>query len=215
MSKIYNSYKQFGLFYLVVAIFKRLISPIARISSNYVLAIENHVPVKNNDDIQVIDIKNLDFFLKTNVKLSKQLKRQLLSFLPQNTIAIIIVRAEIVPGWGFVQQTNISKYAGYNYSIPEGTHLLKNLFVEPEFRGQSLGKRINKARINSIPEKITPTVFVIPSNKFAIRNLEMYGFRKQVFVKDYLCFNKYHARSLKVLGKKDIANLIITGFKDE
>ncbi len=215
MSKIYNSYKQFGLFYLVVAIFKRLISPIARISSNYVLAIENHVPVKNNDDIQVIDIKNLDFFLKTNVKLSKQLKRQLLSFLPQNTIAIIIVRAEIVPGWGFVQQTNISKYAGYNYSIPEGTHLLKNLFVEPEFRGQSLGKRINKARINSIPEKITPTVFVIPSNKFAIRNLEMYGFRKQVFVKDYLWFNKYHARSLKVLGKKDIANLIITGFKDE
>ena len=88
------------------------------------------------------------------------------------------------------------------------------MFVEPNFRGQSIGKDINRARINSIPENIIPLVFVIPSNTYAIRNLEMYGFTKQIYVKDYLWLNKYHKRSLKIQGDKDLAQLIISGFKD-
>lgn len=215
MSKFYNIYKQFGVLYLIKAFFKRLISPIVKMTSFYILAIENHQPDNYDQDIKIIDANNLDLFLKSNIKVSKQLEQQLVSFIPQNTMAILIIRDANIVGWGYVQQSGMSKYGGYNYSIPKGTHLLKNLFVNPIFRGQSIGKHINEARINSIPEKITPTVFVIPSNKFAIRNLEMYGFRKQVFVKDYLWFNKYHARSLKALSENEISNTIISGFKDE
>jgi len=215
MSKFYNIYKQFGVLYLIKAFFKRLISPIVKRTSFYILAIENHQPDNYDQDIKIIDANNLDLFLKSNIKVSKQLEQQLVSFIPQNTMAILIIRDANIVGWGYVQQSGMSKYGGYNYSIPKGTHLLKNLFVNPIFRGQSIGKHINEARINSIPEKITPTVFVIPSNKLAIRNLEMYGFRKQVFVKDYLWFNNYHARSLKALSDNEISNTIISGFIDE
>ena len=215
MSKIHNIYKQFGFLYLIKAFFKRLITPIVKMTSFFIMAIENHLPEKCGQDIKVINANNLEAFFKSNVKVSKQLEQQLVSFIPQNTIAIIIIRNHKVASWGFVQQSGISKYGGYDYNLPKGIELLKNLFVEPNYRGQSMGKHINEARISCIPKGSIPIVFIIPSNKFAIRNLEMYGFRKQVFVKDYLWFNKYHTRSLKVLGKKDIANLIISEFKNE
>lgn len=216
MSKIYNTYKQFGFLYFIKVFFKRLITPIVKITSFYILAIENHIPKKNNEDIEVLNINNVDAFFKSGIELSKQLEQQLLSFLPQNTIAVLVLRDNRAASWGYVQQSGVSKYGGgYNYHIPSTTHLLKNLFVEPDFRGQSIGKHINEARINCIPEKTFPIGLVIPSNKFALRNLEMYGFRKQVFVKDYLWFNTYHTRSLKVLGQKEIANLIISGFKND
>lgn len=215
MSKIYNTYKQFGFLYIIKAFFKRLITPIVKITSFYILAIENHIPKKNNEDIEVLNINNVSTFFKSGIELSKQLEQQFLSFLPQNTIAVLVLRDNRAAGWGYVQQSGVSKYGGYNYHIPSTTHLLKNLFVEPDFRGQSLGKLINQSRINSIPDEITPIVFVIPSNKYAIRNLELYGFRKQVIVKDNRWFNTYHTRSLKVLGQKEIANLIISGFKNE
>jgi len=215
MSKFYNIYKQFGVLYLIKAFFKRLISPIVKMTSFYILAIENHQPDNYNQDIKIIDANNLDLFLKSDVEISKQLEQQLLSFVPQKTIAIIVIRDHNIAGWGYVQKSGISKYGGYNYNIPKGTHLLKNLFVNPIFRGQSIGKHINKFRINHIPETIIPTVFVIPSNTYAIRNLEMYGFRKQVFVKDYLWFNKYHTRALKAISKNKISDTIISGFKNE
>ena len=214
-SNILNTYKQFGFFYFVKGFFKRLIAPIVKMTSFYILAIENHTHKENNEDTQVLNIDNLDDYFKNGINLNKKLKQQLLSFLPQNTFAVLVLRDMNIAGWGYVQQSGMSKYGGYNYHIPIKTHLLKNLFVEPDYRGQSIGKIINQSRINNIPEEITPIVFVIRSNNFAIRNLEMYGFSKQVFVKDYLWFNKYHARSLKVLGNKDMANLIISGFKNE
>ncbi|WP_299111130.1 hypothetical protein [uncultured Winogradskyella sp.] len=178
------------------------------------MAIDGHNPVKLDMDFIVVNANNLEQFLNGEIAFSDKMKRQLLSFIPQSTIAIVMVRDKEVAGWGFVQKANLSKYAGYDYMIPKGTHLLKNLFVEPDFRGQSIGKDINLARVNSIPDHILPTVFVVPSNKYAIRNLEMYGFSKQVYVKDYLWFNKYHKRSLRVIGENDIAKVIISGFKD-
>ena len=214
-SKIYNTYMQFGFLYITKGFFKRLIAPIVKMTTFYILVIEDHIPTSNTEEIKVLDSNNIDAFLNSGFELSKHLKRQLVSFLPKNSIAVLVIRDGQVAAWGFIQQSGLSKYAGYDYDIPNSFHLLKNLFVEPAFRGQSIGKLINEARINCIPEKSYPTVFVIPSNKFAIRNLEMYGFRKQVFVKDYLWFNKYHARSLKALSENEISNTIISGFKDE
>lgn len=213
ITKIHNTYKQFGLFYLVKSIFKRLITPIVSKTSFYILAIENHTPVKNEKNLKIIDVNNLEAFFNSGIKLSKQLKRQLTSFIPQNTIAIIIIKNNQIAGWGFVQQSGISKYGGYDYELPQDVRLLKNLYVEPGFRGKSIGKYINRARIDCMPKNTIPIVFVIPSNKFAIRNLEMYEFRKQVLVKDYSWFNKYHIRSIKVLGEMGITNIITSGFK--
>jgi hypothetical protein len=214
-SKIHNIYLQFGFKYLINSVIKRLLSPIVKKTSFYVLAIEDHTPSKNKEEIFVVDNKTIDVFFKTGIKVNKQLERQLLSFLPHNQLAVIIKKDNQIAGWGFIQQTGFSKYASYNYRIPESTHLIKNLFVETKFRGQSIGKQINIARINIIPKGITPTVFVIPSNKYAIRNLEMYGFKKQLLVKDYLWFNIYHLRTFKIIIENLVTNLIITGFKNE
>ena len=92
---------------------------------------------------------------------------------------------------------------------------LKNLFVKPEFRGMSLGKKINEARINDIPSSCIPCVFVISDNKYAIRNLKMYGFKTQIIVNHYRFFKIYHRSKLKVLRRGGITTLILTGFKNE
>ena len=215
-SKASNTFKQFGFLYFIKALFNRLITPIVRKTSFYIVAIENHTPVtQNNEDFEVVDKNNLDDFFKRDIKLSEQLKRQLTLFITQNTIAIIIIRDNQIAGWGFVQKSGISKYAGYNYYLTKNIQLLKNLYIEPAFRGRSIGKIINKIRISFISTNNIPIGFVVPSNKYAMRNLEMHGFTKQVFVIDYLWFKKYHKRSLKTINNNLITKTIINGFKNE
>lgn len=214
MKKLRLLHKQFGSRYLFQVFIKRIVSPIKKSNSFYILVIENHIPQTLSSDVELIEQGMEDLFIQENDHCSNDLKRQLKTFLLDETFAVVVKKKGKVAGWGFVQRSGVSMYAGNSYHIPKYTHLLKNLFVEPEYRGQSIGKTINRARINCIPEKTTPTVFVIPSNKFAIRNLEMYGFEKQVYVKNTLWLNKYTKRKIKLLKQGNVALTIEKGLRN-
>jgi GNAT superfamily N-acetyltransferase len=52
------------------------------------------------------------------------------------------------------------------------------LFVSTEFRGLGLGRKLNAARLASVPAGWLPIGFILPENRYAIRNWETYGFQK-------------------------------------
>jgi len=64
--------------------------------------------------------------------------------------------------------------------IPSGHVIFRNLFVFPEYRGNKLGPKLNAARLALIPAKHVPVVFIIPENRYAIRNWEKYGFERML-----------------------------------
>lgn len=217
MTKILNVYKQFGLVYLLAAVFKRSISPFLLVSSFFILVIKEHAPEKISNEVKLVDSSQLDIFLCAEVDIHPDLRRQLQNFLnDENTYAVIAYCDNRIAGWGFVQKAGIYSYGRYKYSIPDKTYMLKNLYVVPKFRGRSIGKVVNQARINSIPSDCTPMVFVITENHFAIRNLEIFGFKKGVLLKDYLFFKRYHRRKVvKLLDCQVLFDQILKGFIDE
>ena len=91
--------------------------------------------------------------------------------------------------------------------------MLKNLFVKPNYRGLSLGKKINEARINAIPKGCIPCGFVIPENKYAIRNLKLYGFQEQLKISHTSWFKKYTYTRLQLIHDTKLNEIVIKGFK--
>lgn len=214
MKTIVNKYKQFGLLYLVKAALNRLISPVFKSSAFYILAVEHHHPQKHsNASIQVFTKSNIESIESGRFEVPAELKRQISKFIEHSTLVVYLDQASVW-GWGFVQSSGIALYARYEYQIPERGMLLKNLFVLPEHRGKSIGKVINKERLNCIPKDKTPLVFVVVSNKYAIRNLKMYGFEIQLRVDDFLWFNRFHSRKVQALRKGALTTLIKSGFEN-
>ena len=93
--------------------------------------------------------------------------------------------------------------------------MLKNLYVKPKYRGRSLGKLINEARINNIPESYIPCVFVLPENRYAIRNLKMYAFEECLKVSHITWFKTIKKTKIKKLKNNKTAQLLLNGFRNE
>lgn len=214
MRSFLNSYKQFGIFYIIKAALKRAAAPLIKTSEFYLLAVEKHSPTAMPPSVKIYNSNSIDQFLQSGVNIPEDLKRQISKFIHESTLIVYLDDLEVC-GWGFVQTKGISDYASYKYYIPQNTQLLKNLYVNPVYRGKSIGKIINEQRLNCIPMSVTPTVFVMVANKYAIRNLQLYDFEIQLKVKDSLWLNKINKRKITIIKPGAISDLIKSGFKDE
>lgn len=212
-SKLVNTYKQFGSRYLFKAALKRLCAPLIKTSEFYLLAVEKHSPTAIHPSVKTYNSDSIDQLLQSDVNIPEDLKRQISNFIHESTLIVYLKDLEVC-GWGFVQNFGLSLYAGYNYEIPLGIALFRNLIVKPKYRGKSLGKVINEARLNCIQSGVIPIGFVIPSNRYALRNLNMYGFEIQLKVKDTLWLSKIHKRKITIIKPGVISELIKSGFKD-
>jgi GNAT superfamily N-acetyltransferase len=177
-----------------------------------VLSCENVKLAAAIGDVEIVDKGDLTNFLANEAKVNATLRRQLEAFIPLDSYAVIARHNGAVAGWGFVQRSGKSKYGQYEYSIPEDAHLLKNLYVLPDYRGKSIGKAINLARVSSVPEGTRPIVFVIPDNRVAIRNLEMFGFKKVLLVKDRFILRSVHQREIRMQENSSASQRIRSGF---
>lgn len=117
-----------------------------------------------------------------------------------------------IAGYGFVQFTGIYRFGRTGkFMIPHSITVLKNLFVDYKYRGQGIGKQINAARIASIPENCIPIGFVIPENKYAIRNLKMYGFEEILKIKRSIWLGRWVREKIHIYCNNSLTNLIISG----
>lgn len=172
---------------------------------------EDRPDFSENEKIKVFDAKSIEQLKGSNIDLPSALSRQINNFIENSRVVLYILDNQIA-GWGFVQESGISDYAQYKFRIPSQTELLKNLFVIPSFRGKSIGKYINEHRIKTVSEDKIPIVFVMTENKYAIRNLKLFGFKMQVKVVDKVWFGNRHKRNITLLSNHSSAEKIESGF---
>lgn len=91
-----------------------------------------------------------------------------------------------VAGYAWVQYAGIYQVGPHvRMPIPPEYAVVKNLYVRPAFRGQKIGQQLNLARLSIIPAGLIPAVFILPENRYAIRNWERLGFQKMLFLKQW------------------------------
>ena len=125
---------------------------------NYLLTVPNHKKQEIDNNVKLLSKSKLDC-LKEKKMLSDLDYNRYFKIINNNSIGYYIEIENNIAAVGFVQIKGIYKYGDYYFKLPNNVHMLKNLFVKPEFRGMSLGKKINEARINDIPSSCIPCVF--------------------------------------------------------
>ncbi len=204
--------------YGVVAALKQLIQvpfrKMRRCDDLVVLAVFEKVPIREEmfPDVEELTGAMLeDSNLVADV--SSRMLKTLFGFLEAGLRGFAIRRDGKLAGYSFVQPEKSHEFRfGHAFRIPEKTELLKNLFVFSEFRGLSLGKQLNAARVDSVGGELTPIVFVIRANKVAIRNLKIFGFEEAVRVKRTLWFGRMFSQSITVLSEREESVRISEGF---
>ena len=210
--KIKNRIKEFGYIGSFKRFFYVLVRPIVRIKTNIVLAIPNHISKNKFDKTKLLNKNKINLLLK-NGEINLDQANRFIRFLESNCYGFYNEKEEKLAAWGFIQNKGKYQYGMEEYQIPKEIYILKNLFVLPEYRGKSLGKFINTARINSIPNGCLPVGFVIPENRYALRNLKMLGFKEFILVEHAVWFNKWKRKKITVLQPGEIASKILKGFK--
>lgn len=204
--------KQYGwLSFIKKYIFLGIIKPIYNENKNIVLIIRNHTKEKYNL-VEIIDLATIKKWANNN-EINKIEEARFITFLENNCKGYYIEVDNELAAWGFVQTKGTYKYGSYFYEIPERVHVLKNLYVKPNFRGMSLGKKINETRVNAIPEGCIPCGFVIPENRYALRNLKMYGFKEHLEICHISWFKKYTKTRIQVIQENNLNEVITKGFK--
>lgn len=214
--KLKNRVKQYGFFHIVKKhLFLKLVSPFYKlVKSNLVLVIPNHQEFDLNTT-KVLDVNknDLESYLFEGI-FDKDFYKFCAKFIDTGSRCYLIIEKKQLAAWGFVQNEGVYNFGNKTYRIPKNVEILKNLYVKPEFRGKSFGKLINRVRINSIAENKIPCVFVIPENRYAIRNLEMFGFQKLLKVSYVMWFKIIESKKLRVFINDDKFNDIIESFNE-
>jgi ribosomal protein S18 acetylase RimI-like enzyme len=211
MEGLINKIKQFG----VIGGFRRfvylILRPIFKIKSNIILAIPSHIPKHSDTSINILTENKIeDFFKSGSLTLAEADK--FTTFLKLNCEGFYIEKENRLAAWGFNQCNGKYQYGSEEYIIPENVCVLKNLYVHPKFRGESLGKLMNDIRINQISIGKIPVGFVIPENKYALRNLKMFGFEEYIRISNTTWFNRWKKQRISILKSNNITDILMQGF---
>jgi len=207
--------RQFGLPSAVMQLFRALVRPLWMVNREVILAISNHKPGTDPADstLLTLTVEMVENWAERGA-LAEDQKERLLRFLDSGCHGIAADVDGAMAGYGFVQPDGIYEFGrSGKLQIPENMMLLKNLLVLPAFRGRSLGKFLNQARISSIPEGHIPIVFVMQENRFAIRNLKMFGFEEELIVIRTVWFKRWTTQNVRVLNNGDLTSRLIDGLE--
>ena len=208
-----NRVLQFGLLTSVRQACSALIRPVRRVEAFLFLAIPDHSPTSDSvQSCSALNVEDLEVG-KRHGSLSDAQRENFLRFLQTGCFGF---KAEIdgaPAGFAFVQKEGALVFGTTQMQIPEGFMLLKNLLVLPEFRGRSLGKHLNQRRINAIPKGVVPLVLVVVENQFAIRNLEMFGFKQMLIAKKITWIRKWSKTKVDLIDKSDCGLAILDSLR--
>ena len=175
---IFDRVRQYGFPSAIAQAFRALVRPVYRIDRNIVFIIPDFAGQEFDDSlIRPITRETIQEACRDG-DLSPDEARLLGGFLDEGSRG---VHAEIdgrLAGYAWVQCEGEYRFGRTGrLTIPPKCAFTKYLFVLPQFRGRKLGQKLNAARLALVPADRVPVVFIIPDNRYAIRNWEEYGFR--------------------------------------
>ena len=208
--------RQFGLRVAYAQAIQAALRPIWQVNRYIVIAMPDHHPnqYSQHAETKAATSAAIEAAAKRGDLNSRQYK-QLQNFLADGCWGLMAEIKGRLAGYGFIQPTGEYPfcYSG-RFRIPKGMMVLKNLLVFPDFRGFSIGKNLNQARLAAIPEGCVPIVFVIVENRYAIRNLKMFGFQEILIVRRTTWFRKWAKQSIRILNDCEIAHRLILGLEN-
>lgn len=182
--RIVNRIRQYGLLAAVVQLAKASIRNIYMENRDLVFIISDFTGYIFHDPC--ISNLSLDRIEKALVagELDLEQAKLLSGFIGAGCLGLCAEVEGALAGYAWVQLEGAYTFGRTGHmSIPPRHALFKNLFVSPVYRGMGLGQKLNAARLALVPSEYTPVVFIIPDNRYAIRNWENYGFRKVIAIK--------------------------------
>ena len=202
--------RQFGLPALLKLKVLSVVRPVFEIERELVMVIPNHQPTPvYYPEIRPMTHEDVENIAKRG-ELRESERAALHRFLNEGSFGVFAEIDGRPAGYGILQPSGVYNFGSSGcLHIPEGTMVLKNLFVFPDFRGQSLGKKLIQERIASIPAGQTPIAFVVPENRVNIRNLKMFGFQEIMVVRRTTWFKRRTCQTVKVLGDEDTCRKLI------
>lgn len=205
-----NRVRQFGLRAALAQAARAALRPVWEVKRDLVMVIPDHRP-EPADYPEICRIRGEDVNgAADRDELTERQRALLLGFLEEGCYGF---KAEVggrLAGYAFVQPSGFYRWAGSGrFQIPAGMMMLKNLLVFPGFRGHSLGKKLNHVRLASIPAGHTPIVFVITENRFAIRNLKMFGFEEMLIVTRTTWFKRWTRQKVSMKSEGATSRLLV------
>jgi ribosomal protein S18 acetylase RimI-like enzyme len=217
-NKLLNRIKQFGILVASKQIIFAIFRPILEVSREVVLVI----PDKNHrmnrlkyPDIYEVDKSILEELERRN-ELTENQAIRFNKFLSENCKGFISKYNNVLSGYVFLQMGGVYTYGRSKgrYKIPDNTLIVKNLFVDPEFRGKSIARKLISTSINNLSEDLIPTTFVLVENKPALKNFKSVGFEEVLILYLITWFGKWtKIRIVKTINKSNITDKIVFGLK--
>lgn len=182
--RIVNRIRQYGLYSAVLQLAKATIRPIYQENRDLVFVIPNFSGYSfSSAKIIRMSHERIEKALATG-ELDQTHAALLTGFLDAGCQGVCAEVEGRLAGYAWVQLTGEYTFGRTGrMSIPPQFALFKNLFVLPDYRGMRFGPKLNAARLALVPAGYTPVVFIIPDNRYAIRNWEHYGFQRVIEVK--------------------------------
>lgn len=213
--KWFDRVKQYALPASFRQVARAMIRPLYLKNEDIVLAIIDHRPKQcDNDRISILTPSVID---AGNNKwgLPKERLDRLRALLTNKDCAGFIVEKDgQLAAYAFVQFTGIYNFGrSGSFLIPNNFAVLKNLYVFSQFRGGSIGKDLNLKRLSSILEGATPLGFVIPENRYALRNLKMFGFTEIVKVKRTTWLYRFTKQKVTTIMDIPISDQVRSGLQ--
>ena len=214
-SKLVNHLRQYGLRAGVSRIFRALIRKVYQLDRDIVFVIPGYEGFSFDDAcIHPLTAERIDLADEAGELEAKDV-RLLRSFLDQGCRGVCAEVDGRLAGYAWVQCEGEYRFGRVGrLTIPPKFAFAKNLFVSPNFRGRKLGQKLNAARLAMIPPGHTPVTFIIPENRFAIRNWEKYGFQRIVEVKNSRWFGGRWRTRVKRLSERSEADRLIRAIEE-
>lgn len=206
MSSIKYLIRQYGALQVFRKAIQRVFRPIYCRNSFHIFVCMSGKRPTLSDGVLVV---------KKRVELERVLKDARVSentriILERNTnlnqdVLLLYIREAKLMAYAHIQTSGVYYYGRRSsLIIPKGIHIMKNLYVIPEFRGRGIGSVLNSSRLSAVPKDVIPYGFIIAGNKIAVRNWERFGFVCVGTVQETVVITK-RKKTKVIIGKPSYA----------
>jgi len=181
---MFDRVRQYGYTAAIVQIVLAALRRVYQVEQNIVFIIPEFKGYTYNDSCIALMTEERIVYAIKNGELETTQAHLLNGFLKEGSKGVFADVEGKLAGYAWIQFEGVYRFGiTGKFNIPSKYAVMKNLYVFPMHRGHKVSTKLNAARLALIPAGHTPVVFIIPENKYAIRNWAQYGFRRILSVK--------------------------------
>lgn len=175
--------RQYGLRVAVSQLFRAVFRRIYEVNRDTVFIIPDFAGCTNQDlSITVLSRQRIEQYFVSG-ELDGTQARLLTGFIDEGCIGVCAEVNGKLAGYAWVQLEGVYSFGRTGrMTIPPQHAVFKNLFIMPEFRGQRLGQKLVDARLSLCTPGSIPMTFIMPENRYSIRNWHKHGAKPVIAV---------------------------------